>query len=373
MNPDVEVYRVLAEAGVSILVGTGAATAGLILASMPLLRRYALARPGARSSHVVPTPQGGGAAVVAAALLVPILIATLSSDGGALARLLAAPPVVATAIAAVGLAVLGLVDDIRPLPPLPRLVFQVAAVTLVVVAVPADWRIVEAVPAILERLAVALGLLWFVNLVNFMDGLDWMTVVELVPLTAALVVLTGLDAVPPAGGLVALALLGALLGFAPFNRPRARLFLGDVGSLPLGLVTGWLLLGLAGRGHLAAALLLPLYYLADATLTLMRRVVRRERFWEAHRTHFYQRATAGGLSVPEVIGRVAAVNLVLAGLAIGTVAVADVRLDIAALLLGAALVTALLADLFRTRRRAPAGGTPFGDTPPDGTSAGDAP
>jgi UDP-N-acetylmuramyl pentapeptide phosphotransferase/UDP-N-acetylglucosamine-1-phosphate transferase len=92
MSPDVEVYRVLAEAGVSILVGTGAATAGLILASMPLLRRYALARPGARSSHVVPTPQGGGAAVVAAALLVPILIATLSSDGGALARLLAAPP-----------------------------------------------------------------------------------------------------------------------------------------------------------------------------------------------------------------------------------------------------------------------------------------
>ncbi len=63
----------------------------------------------------------------------------------------------------------------------------------------------------------------------------------------------------------ALALLGALIGFAPFNRPVARLFLGDVGSLPLGLVVGWLLALLANKGHLAAALLLPLYYLMDAT------------------------------------------------------------------------------------------------------------
>ena len=74
---------------------------------------------------------------------------------------------------------------------------------------------------------------------------------------------------PPA--LIALALFGAMLGFAPFNRPVAKLFLGDGGSLPIGLVLGWLLLQLAGNGHLAAALLLPLYYVADATITLLRR------------------------------------------------------------------------------------------------------
>ena len=140
--------------------------------------------------------------------------------------------------------------------------------------------------------------MWFVNLVNFMDGIDWMTVAEAVPITGAIVVLGLAGIVPSLATLVALALLGAILGFAPFNRPVARLFLGDVGSLPIGLVLGWLLLLLAASGHLAAALLLPLYYLADASITLLLRIARREAVWQAHRSHFYQRAVAGGLTVP---------------------------------------------------------------------------
>ena len=99
----------------------------------------------------------------------------------------------------------------------------------------------------------------------------------------------------------------------------ARLFLGDVGSLPIGLLLGWLLVLLAGNGHLAAALLLPLYYLADATLTLLRRIANGEPFWQAHRTHFYQRATDRGFSVPAIVARVFAVNVALVALAIGTV------------------------------------------------------
>ena len=109
----------------------------------------------------------------------------------------------------------------------------------------------------------------------------------------------------PAGGrLVAAALCGALLGFAPFNKPVARLFLGDVGSLPIGLLVGWLLLQLAGTGALAAAILLPLYYLADATITLLRRLARGEKVWEAHRSHFYQQATDNGFSALAVSGHV---------------------------------------------------------------------
>ena len=119
--------------------------------------------------------------------------------------------------------------------------------------------------------------IWFLNLVNFMDGIDWMTVAEVLPVSAGLAILGSLGALPAYGIVAALALFGATLGFAPFNRPVARLFLGDVGSLPLGLLIGWLLLLLAARGHLAAALLLPLYYLADATVTLIRRIVRGER------------------------------------------------------------------------------------------------
>src|SRR5581483_8253583 len=125
--------------------------------------------------------------------------------------------------------------------------------------------------------------------------------------------------VPSEAVVVALALGGAVAGFAYFNRPAAKLFLGDVGSLPIGLLTGWLLVLLAGSGHLTAALLLPLYYLADATLTLLRRLSNGERVWQAHRTHYYQRATDRGFSATEIVARVFTINLVLAGLALITV------------------------------------------------------
>src|SRR5262249_43525537 len=158
------------------------------------------------------------------------------------------------------------------------------------------------------------------NLVNFMDGIDWMTVAEVVPVTAAIVVL-GLGGVIGAlPTVIAAALLGAIIGFAPFNRPVAKVFLGDVGSLPFGLLLGWVLLQLAGSGHLAAAVILPLYYLADATITLVGRIARRESIWQAHRTPFYQRATDRGFAVREVITRVFLLNLTLAALALIAVA-----------------------------------------------------
>jgi len=130
----------------------------------------------------------------------------------------------------------------------------------------------------------------------------------------------------------------------------AVLFLGDVGSLPIGLMLGWLLILLAGRGHLAAAVLLPLYYLADATITLGRRLIRGEPVWQAHRTHFYQRATDGGFSVTEVVARVFLGNVVLGALALVTV-IAPSRLgNIIALLLGAVLVAWLLVMFARGKK-----------------------
>ena len=94
--------------------------------------------------------------------------------------------------------------------------------------------------------------------------------------------------------MVALTLCGATIGFAPFNRPIARLFLGDVGSLPIGLLLGWLLILFAGTGHIAAALLLPLYYVADTTITLIRRLIMGRKITQAHRDHFYQLAVRRG-------------------------------------------------------------------------------
>ena len=323
-----------------LLVAAGL-SAGLIVALQPLLERYALARPNARSSHTKPTPQGGGIAVIAAALA-GIWLGTLSlgfSDA-----------LLALTGAALLLAVVGAVDDLRGLGPAPRLLMQFLAVGVVAAMLPADFSVVPQFPRWAERALMVLGGVWFVNLVNFMDGLDWMTVAEVVPVTAGIGLLGAIGAAPPLAVLVALALLGAMIGFAPFNRPVARLFLGDVGSLPIGLLLGWVLLVVAAQGHLVAALLLPLYYLADATLTLMRRIAHGEAVWEAHRTHFYQRATDGGFTVPDIVVRVFVLNVSLAGLALVSAIEPDWRVDLATLALGGALVAWVLLTFARGKR-----------------------
>ncbi|WP_456620989.1 MULTISPECIES: MraY family glycosyltransferase [unclassified Bradyrhizobium] len=305
--------------------------------SRPLLQRYALARPNARSSHRIPTPQGAGIAVISATLLVASIWAAWAG--------VAIPP--ALVGATVLIALVGFADDIMSLPVLVRLALQAAAVGAVVFTSPETARVVPALPLGLERGLILLAGVWFVNLVNFMDGLDLMTVAEVVPVSAALLLLGWLGELSWPAVLIAATLCGAMLGFAPFNRPAAKVFLGDVGSLPIGLLLGWCLLELAWHGQPAAALLLPAYYLADSTITLLRRIARREQFWSAHRTHFYQRATDNGFTVPRVIGEVFALNLGLALLAIVTIRAGSMAVTMLALLAGAIAVGFVLRRFSR--------------------------
>jgi UDP-N-acetylmuramyl pentapeptide phosphotransferase/UDP-N-acetylglucosamine-1-phosphate transferase len=328
----------------AILAVAAFVSVALIVALRPLLERYALARPNARSSHKTPTPQGGGIAVVAATIMVTAAACFFVAADAAMAMALA------TVFAAVILiAAAGALADIRPIGVAPRLLWQTLAVAAVIWALPTELRLEPLLPWWIERILLVVGGVWFVNLVNFMDGLDWMTVAEAVPITAALA-LIGLSGILPAAAVVvSLALCGALLGFAYFNRPVARLFLGDVGSLPTGLLLGWLLLLVAGHGERTAAILLPLYYLADSTLTLLRRLRNGERIWQAHRSHFYQRATDRGFTVIAVVTRVFAVNVILAALALVTVMLPGHTTDIAALTAGATLVAWLLHGFARGR------------------------
>jgi len=327
----------IASGRLAVLFGASALiSAGLLWVLHPLLKRYALARPNARSSHRAPTPQGGGIAVVAATIVVAAGVFVLTPGG------FEEPLRVAVILAgAVALAGVGAIDDIRPLGIWPRLLLQAVAVIVVLAALPAGLRVMPWLPLWVERAVIFVGVLWFVNLVNFMDGIDWITVAETVPLTAALVLFAAMGALPRDAGLVAVALCGAMVGFAPFNRPVARVFLGDVGSLPVGLLLAWMLVLLAGGGHLAAAALLPLYYLADATVTLLRRLANGEAVTQAHRSHFYQRAT-GKFTVMQVVGQVFALNLVLAALALATLLAPSLLVHAAALLTGGVLVAAVL-------------------------------
>ena len=97
---------------------------------------------------------------------------------------------------------------------------------------------------------------------------------------------------PHVGGEIVLA--AAVLGFLAWNWAPSRIILGDVGSIPLGYILGGLLLTHAEQGQWVAALLLPLYFLIDATCTLLKRAARREKIWQAHRQHFYQYAVLSG-------------------------------------------------------------------------------
>ncbi|MET4419089.1 glycosyltransferase family 4 protein [Bradyrhizobium sp. RT3a] len=331
-----------AVAAMSSLLAVAAAalmSALITWTSRPLLQRYALARPNARSSHRIPTPQGAGIAVITATLLVASACSAWAN--------VAIPP--ALVIATIVIALVGFADDIVSLPVLVRLALQAACVGAVVFTAPETARIVPALPLPLERGLILLAGVWFVNLVNFMDGLDLMTVAEVVPVTAALLLLGLLGDLSWPAALIATALCGAMLGFAPFNRPVAKVFLGDVGSLPIGLLLGWCLLELAWQGQPAAALLLPAYYLVDSTITLFRRIARREQFWSAHRSHFYQHATDNGSSVLRVIVEVFALNLVLASLAIATVHAGSMAITIIALLTGAILIAFVLRRFSRSQ------------------------
>lgn len=318
----------------------------LIVILRPLLRRYALARPNARSSHTTPTPQGAGIAVITATIVTAWVALYLSA-----ATPTPAGPLLALFAATVFIALLGAADDVRSVAVVPRLLLQAFAVGAVIYALPADIRVVASLPWWIERALLVIGGLWFVNLVNFMDGLDWMTVAEVVPMTVTLAVIGAFGLLPRQDTIIALSLCGAMIGFAYFNRPIATLFLGDVGSLPIGLLLGWLLLRLAANGHLAAALLLPLYYLADATITLLRRLLGGKPVWHAHRTHFYQLATDRGFTVVRVITWVFAVNIGLGALALLIVLSPSRSVEIAALAGGTLLVAGELLAFARGRKR----------------------
>jgi UDP-N-acetylmuramyl pentapeptide phosphotransferase/UDP-N-acetylglucosamine-1-phosphate transferase len=330
-------------AAIAALVVATTISVAIIIAIRPWLKRIALAKPNARSSHSVPTPQGGGLAVIAATIIAAAAALSVSASAAAVASLM---PLI---IAVIVIASVGAADDIRPIGVGPRFLLQTFSVALVILTLPDELRVAPFMPVGIERLFLVLGGLWFVNLVNFMDGLDWMTVAEVVPVTAALAIFGAFGFLPAMQAIISLALCGAMIGFAYFNRPVAGLFLGDVGSLPIGLLLGWLLMQLAGRGALATAILLPLYYLADSTITLARRLFAGEKVWQAHRSHFYQRATDRGFTVSQVVARVFAVNIALAALAFVTLAAPGLLIETAALVCGAALVGWLLLGFAREK------------------------
>lgn len=314
---------------------------GTGLARHFFLRHAILDHPNPRSSHSRPTPTGGGVGVMAA--LLPVWGAGAYFFPSAVAG---GWPLFAAALL---LAAVSWVDDLRGLSPAIRLLFQGAAVAFVLITLPEEFRIFQGVlPPLVDRIAAGLLWIWFLNLFNFMDGIDGMTGVETASLGLGVALVASLANLAPGFAYYGIAAAGAALGFLVWNWPPAKIFLGDVGSVTLGFLLGWLLLSLAAAGHWAAAVILPLYYLMDSTTTLVRRLLRGERIWEAHASHFYQLATRRGLGHGSVVRIVLAGNLGLIGLALlAASGVAWSSLFVSLLLVG--MVLGILRNPFREK------------------------
>ena len=325
-----------------VVVGCAGLSALLIAILRPILMRHLLAHPNDRSSHTIATPQGAGLAVMASVFAGCALGVVFWVDGSE-------PKLLGVLAAAAGLTLLGAIDDAHSLSVWSRLQGQFLAAIVVVGTLPGDFRLFPGLmPAGVEDVLLVLGIVWWVNAVNFLDGLDWMMVVQVVPMTLGIVVLLALGAVPDSVGLLALALLGATLGFAVFNKHPAQIFLGDAGSLPIGLILAFMLIVVA-HSNLAAALLLSLYTLADPTVTLFRRMAAKEPILSAHRTHFYQRGVTAGLTVPQVTTRIFLLCLLLAALAVATVLADSVLVDLLCLGLGGVAAALTLYALGKGR------------------------
>jgi UDP-N-acetylmuramyl pentapeptide phosphotransferase/UDP-N-acetylglucosamine-1-phosphate transferase len=273
-------------------------------------RRRLLDQPGRRRSHNVPTPRGGGIGIVVGALFVIALVGALS---GSPTRMIA----LATAAAVLVVGAVGWVDDHGSLRATVRLAAHAlaAAVLLATPALSMDVANAGSGALALYVLAAsvpAFGIVWSINLHNFMDGIDGLLTLQsiFVFCALALVFLHG-DWREPAEvvGLFAI----AAAGFLPFNFPRARVFMGDVGSGVLGLLVALAVLWQLATPGIASGtgIVLCSAFVTDATCTLLSRMLRGRRWYSAHREHLYQWLARSGFSHAQVVAFYLGWNLLI--------------------------------------------------------------
>ncbi|MDD3181231.1 MAG: glycosyltransferase family 4 protein [Alphaproteobacteria bacterium] len=274
-----------------------------------LLRKRLLAKaimdvPNERSMHTLPVPRGGGLSVMAT------ILAGLSF---CLSQENLIP--IGWLLAALGLLLcVSWIDDKKHVNPALRLVLHLVAASMGSLALGNNALLFGGLlPLWLDRAVMILGWGWFMNLYNFMDGIDGITGTQTICCAVGAGLLLSLSQVENVNFLLTLCALivGSCLGFLMLNWHPAKIFLGDVGSVPLGFLIGFLLLKLATQGTatLLPSLLIPLYYIADSGITITRRLLRGEKVWQAHRQHFYQRATLGEGSPVPIVAWVLVTNI----------------------------------------------------------------
>ena len=278
---------------------------GTKLALLILPRFQMFDVPNDRSNHTKPVVRGGG--IVVMFTIISFMFVTVVAYSNIL-------------LAAILLMVVSFIDDVRPIPARWRFVTQLAAVCLAITSF--EGLVFQGLlPYYLDRAVVAILWLWFINLYNFMDGIDGITANQCITNSIGFVLLfiTAHDQanrIPLDVATDSIVMGSALLGFLFYNRHPAKIFLGDSGSIPLGFLMGYISFTVAGAGYPFAAFIVPAYYLADASLTIAKRIMSGHKVWDAHSEHAYQRAVRAGRSHSEVVRYLFGINLILIILAV---------------------------------------------------------
>ncbi|MCR6672064.1 glycosyltransferase family 4 protein [Devosia ginsengisoli] len=257
--------------------------------ALALIRRAAslglLQQANERSSHVAPTPTGGGVGI-ALGTVFGILLIGAASDFDTLTMV----------VLAAAIAVLGLADDRWSLPATLRLLVQLILVSILVIALTSPWQTGNVMGAVLMAALLIVAGVWWVNLYNFMDGIDGFAGAQAVFMLAAALLLAAQAANQPwthALGLLALSAIAATLAFLALNWPPAKIFMGDVGSTFLGFLILAIAIATSKLGWLSLWQwsILGVAFAADATVTLLRRFRDGKNVFQAHRSHTYQRVS----------------------------------------------------------------------------------
>lgn len=288
-----DIYLALTLLGVTFIISM----LGTRVVLSILKKRLVLDIPNERSNHTIPTPCGAGIAVIFSLVIGWTVFGILKQE--------LALPYMPFFLLAMGLTLFSFLDDIKPLPIALRFLIQIIAVVTSLYLFMGEGAVFQGLlPLWVDKILTAFIWLWFINLYNFMDGIDGITAIETICIAfGVLVIATLMDSYSLGYSYVSIAIIAAALGFLVWNWHPAKIFLGDSGSISLGYLLGWLLIFLAMAGYWQAALIIPGYYLFDSTCTLLHRIIKKEKFWQAHSQHFYQKAVRRGLS-PRIVNYV---------------------------------------------------------------------
>lgn len=305
-------------------------TAGLLIwALRPVLARIGVASGGTGTPHRPPVARTGGPGAMAAFALV--------CAGGAVLLALDLTRLLPLVLGMAAMALVGFADQVRPLGRRTRLALQTACCAVAVAGLPSiTGQTGDSMLFWLERVAMVLALVANANFVSFVDGIDEITVAHAVPGLAAAALSCLFAPIAAETGLAAAAGLGALVGFWLWNRHPARMVLGDAGSLPVGLLFAWLALSMAASGFWAAGVLIMLYPLVEAGLTLVRRLRAGVPLGQPRRDHACQRAVDTGVPPRQVAATVALVATAAAVLALIDLVTDSQLVNVAALAIGLA-------------------------------------